>query len=259
MLIVGPDNRLQRRKVQVAGARSEGLLVGDGLAGNERVVAIAGAFLRVGEAVAVAAPARHAAQTQCRDGRRAQHGERAMRRMSAWAITHPVFPLVLFAVLTVFGIVAFVRLPITLNPDISAPFVHVTISEPGAAPAEIETQILQKVEGCGRQHRQRQEHHLARHRGCGADHHRIPDRHAGRSRHHRRARCGGTGARANCRRESWSRRCGARTSTAARWSYYAVSTTGMSEEQLSWFVDDTISKRLLAVPGVAQVSRAPAA
>jgi len=70
-----------------------------------------------------------------------------MRRISAWAITHPVFPLVLFAVLSVFGIVAFVRLPITLNPDISAPFVQVTVSEPGAAPAELETQVLQKVEG----------------------------------------------------------------------------------------------------------------
>ena len=46
-----------------------------------------------------------------------------------------------------FGIVAFIRLPITLNPDISAPFVQITISEPGAAPAELETQILQKVEG----------------------------------------------------------------------------------------------------------------
>jgi len=37
--------------------------------------------------------------------------------------------------------------------------------------------------------------------------------------------------------------------------YYAISTTGMTEEQLSWFVDDTITKRLLAISGVAQVSR----
>ena len=37
--------------------------------------------------------------------------------------------------------------------------------------------------------------------------------------------------------------------------YYAISTTRMSEQQISWFVDDTISKRLLAQPGVAQVSR----
>jgi HlyD family secretion protein len=54
VLIVGPDDKLLRRKVQVAGARSEGLLISDGLAGSERVVAIAGAFLRVGEAVSVA-------------------------------------------------------------------------------------------------------------------------------------------------------------------------------------------------------------
>jgi HlyD family secretion protein len=54
VLIVGPDNKLERRKVQVAGARSEGLLISDGLTGSEQIVAIAGAFLRVGEAVSVA-------------------------------------------------------------------------------------------------------------------------------------------------------------------------------------------------------------
>src|SRR5208337_4674906 len=79
--------------------------------------------------------------------RRACPGAQALRRISAWAITHPIFPLVLFAVLLVYGIVAFIRLPITLNPDISAPFVDVTITEPGAAPAELETQVLQRVEG----------------------------------------------------------------------------------------------------------------
>ena len=43
-----------RRAVTVAGAHSEGLLISSGLTGNERVVAIAGAFLRTGEAVQVA-------------------------------------------------------------------------------------------------------------------------------------------------------------------------------------------------------------
>ena len=38
-------------------------------------------------------------------------------------------------------------------------------------------------------------------------------------------------------------------------AYFAISTTGMTEEQLSWFVDGTVIKRLLAVPGVAQVNR----
>ena len=70
-----------------------------------------------------------------------------MKRISAWAITHPVFPLVMFAVLSVFGIVAFIRLPITLNPDLSSPFVSVFVNQPGAAPSEMETQIIQKIEG----------------------------------------------------------------------------------------------------------------
>jgi HlyD family secretion protein len=54
VLIVGADNKLERRGVKVAGARAEGLLVSDGLAGTERVVAVAGAFLRSGEVVAIA-------------------------------------------------------------------------------------------------------------------------------------------------------------------------------------------------------------
>ncbi|MDP9065626.1 MAG: efflux RND transporter periplasmic adaptor subunit [Pseudomonadota bacterium] len=57
VLVVGRDNKLERREVIVAGARSEGLLVSHGLDGSERVVAIAGAFLRTGETVAIAAKA----------------------------------------------------------------------------------------------------------------------------------------------------------------------------------------------------------
>ena len=37
--------------------------------------------------------------------------------------------------------------------------------------------------------------------------------------------------------------------------YYALSTTTLSEQELSWFVDNTVTKRLLGVPGVAQVNR----
>ncbi len=53
-LVVGAEDKLERRAVTVAGAHSEGLLVSSGLTGNERVVAIAGAFLRTGEQVQVA-------------------------------------------------------------------------------------------------------------------------------------------------------------------------------------------------------------
>ena len=69
-----------------------------------------------------------------------------MRNISAWAIRHPVFPLILFVVLTVCGVVAFIRLPINLNPDVSAPFIQVFIAQPGAVPSELETQVMQKVD-----------------------------------------------------------------------------------------------------------------
>src|SRR5580658_1491564 len=58
VLVVGAEDKLQRRDVTVAGARAEGLLVSAGLTGSERVIAIAGAFLRAGESVQVATASR---------------------------------------------------------------------------------------------------------------------------------------------------------------------------------------------------------
>ncbi len=177
-----------------------------------------------------------------------------MRRISAWAITHPVFPLVLFAVLTVFGIVAFVRMPITLNPDISAPFVHVLISVPGAAPSEIETQVLQKVEGSVSK--------------IGNVKNIISRATEGQAMVFVEFQIGTPVDRATTDvRDAVARirsdlpqgilepQVGREEIDGGPIVYYAASTTGMSEEQLSWFVDDTINKRLLAVSGVAQVNR----
>ena len=70
-----------------------------------------------------------------------------IRNISAKAIRNPVPPIVLFVVLFFMGVVAFIRLPVNLSPDISFPLIQVVVEQPGAAPPEIETQILQKVEG----------------------------------------------------------------------------------------------------------------
>jgi multidrug efflux pump subunit AcrA (membrane-fusion protein) len=53
VLIVNGENKTERRKVSVANTVPEGLVIGEGLAGNERVVSTAGAFLRAGEVVKV--------------------------------------------------------------------------------------------------------------------------------------------------------------------------------------------------------------
>ena len=101
-----------------------------------------------------------------------------MKNISAWAIRHPVSPVVLFVVLLFMGIVAFVRLPITLNPDIAFPLVHVNVSQPGAAPQEIENTGHAEDRGIGCGCGQHPQHHLARARRRGQHLDRIPDRHA---------------------------------------------------------------------------------
>jgi RND family efflux transporter MFP subunit len=53
--IVGADNKVQRRPVQVADTTLAGVVIGEGLNGNERVVAMAGGFLREGELVELSA------------------------------------------------------------------------------------------------------------------------------------------------------------------------------------------------------------
>jgi multidrug efflux pump subunit AcrB len=68
------------------------------------------------------------------------------KNISAWCIRNPVPPIVLFIGLTIAGLVAFMRMDVQDNPDIEFPVVIASISQPGAAPTEIENQITQLVE-----------------------------------------------------------------------------------------------------------------
>src|SRR3954454_5817471 len=67
-------------------------------------------------------------------------------RISGAAIRNPIPPLVLFAVLTLVGLISFNLLPVTRAPNIDGPVVSVTVLQPGAAPAGLEAQVTQKVE-----------------------------------------------------------------------------------------------------------------
>ncbi len=66
--------------------------------------------------------------------------------ISAWSIKKPVPTLVLFLVLSVVGWMSFISLGIDSNPNIDVPAVSVTVSQPGAGPTELETQVTKKVE-----------------------------------------------------------------------------------------------------------------
>jgi len=66
--------------------------------------------------------------------------------ISAWSIRKPIPPLVLFVVLIVLGAVSLKTLPITQMPNIDIPIVTITVTQTGAAPSELETQVTKNVE-----------------------------------------------------------------------------------------------------------------
>jgi multidrug efflux pump subunit AcrB len=177
-----------------------------------------------------------------------------MRNISAWAIRHPVTPIVLFVVLFFLGVVAFIRLPINLDPDVTFPAVNVSISQPGAAPTEMETQIAQKVEGSISS--------IGNVRNITTF---ILEGQVGIFIQFEiatpidRAVTDVRDAVAKVRNDLPQ---GILEPLVTRvnidggaFADYAVTSTNLTPAQLSWFIDNTVTKRLLAIPGVAQVSR----
>ena len=65
---------------------------------------------------------------------------------SAWAIRNPVPPILLFAVLCLLGIISFMKLPVTKFPNIDVPVILVQVTQGGATPAELETQVTREIE-----------------------------------------------------------------------------------------------------------------
>ena len=177
-----------------------------------------------------------------------------MKNISAWAIRHPVVPLVLFLVLLFSGIAAFIRLPINLSPDIAYPLVAVNISQPGAAPPELESQVIRKVEGAiasvG---------NVKSLTSVALEGQAILNIEFQIGTPIDRAVNDVRDAVAKVRSElpdgidePLVQRVDVEGGAIV---YFAVSTTAMTPEELSWFVDNSVTKRLLSLSGVAQVER----
>jgi len=66
--------------------------------------------------------------------------------ISAWSIRQPIPAVVLFVLLITLGVVSFRSMAVTRFPNIDVPIVAVTITQAGAAPAELRNQVTKKVE-----------------------------------------------------------------------------------------------------------------
>ena len=174
--------------------------------------------------------------------------------LSNWAIRNPIPPIVLFLILTIGGIFAWNQMPVNNMPSVIVPVVTVTINQPGAAPAEIETQITRKIEGAlagiqGVKHITSQittgtslttiEFHLE----------------TGFDRAMNDTRDAVSNIRDQLPRSILEPLIQRLEIDGGAIVNYTVEAPELSPEDLSWFVDDTVARELLAIKGVAKVER----
>ncbi len=178
----------------------------------------------------------------------------SFRNISAWCIRNPVVPIVLFLGLMLAGMVTFSQMKVQNDPDIEFPMVIVAISQPGAAPSEIENQITQKIESSLRTIQGVQNISSTAREGVSEtsvefrigtdiiealnDVKNAVDQ-----------------ARGNLPDGILEPQVFKVEVSSESIGYFSVKADDMTLEQLSWFVDDTVTKVLLGVPGMAQVER----
>jgi multidrug efflux pump subunit AcrB len=173
---------------------------------------------------------------------------------ATWSIRNPIPSILLFALLTLAGFWGFRQLPTQDLPDLDLPRITVTLSQPGAAPAQLETEVARKVENSlstlnGLNHLQTTvtdgvvsitaEFELEKNISDAL----IETKNAVDS------------IRSDLPQDLLQPTVSAPTSTGAAVLTYSIASSRMSEEELSWYVDDAVAKAVLAVPGVGQFDR----
>ncbi len=178
----------------------------------------------------------------------------SFRNISAWAIRNPVPPIVLFLALTLAGAMAFMGMKVNNNPDVSFPVANINIAQPGAAPSELETQVAQKAESAIRgingvdsistyieegQANLRVQFQI----GTPID----------------RAVNDVRDALANIRSDLpdgiLEPQVSREDADGGPIAYFSAEAVDMTLEQLSWYVDNTVAKRMLTVSGMASIGR----
>ena len=174
--------------------------------------------------------------------------------VSAYSIKNPLVAILLFILLTLGGIYGFMKMKVQQFPDIDLPAVVVTVTLPGAAPSQLENDIAKKIENKltsieGIKHIRTTlqtgaatmvtEFVLEKDIQEAVDDVRSA---VGEVR-------GDLPAAANDPIITKVSTAGFPVVT------YSVAAENMNVEDLSWFVDDTVTKRLSDIPGVSTVSR----
>ena len=173
---------------------------------------------------------------------------------SAFSIRNPIPAIMLFALLTLAGLLAYKSSAVQDFPDIELPIISVDASLPGAAPAQLETEVARKIENS-----------VASLQGVKNIYTHVLDGSVNiqvefileknPSDAVNEVRDAVARIRADLPSEMRDPAV-TRASTAGRVvQTFTVASDRLDMQELSWFVDNAVSKRLLSVPGVGAVKR----
>ncbi|NJD04958.1 MAG: efflux RND transporter permease subunit [Methylococcaceae bacterium] len=174
--------------------------------------------------------------------------------VSAWCIRNPVPALMLFVLLSFGGLLSFSAMKIQNFPDLDLPTVTVACSLPGASPSQLETDVARKIENS-----------IATLQGLKHVITKVQDgavTFTVEFRLEKPVQEAVEDVRSAVSRVRSDLPADLRDPVISRLDLagspilaFAVSSSRRDEEALSWLVDDTITKRLLAVRGVGAVKR----
>jgi multidrug efflux pump subunit AcrB len=177
-----------------------------------------------------------------------------MINVSSWSIRNPIPAVMLFVLLTIAGLLAFGSMKIQNFPDLDLPTVAVTAVLPGAAPAQLETDVARKLENA-----------VAPLQGLKHIYTKVQDGSVTVTTEFRlekpvqealdEVRSAVQGARADLPGEMRDPVLQKINLAGTPVLAYTVQSAAMDEEALSWFVDNDVTRKLLAVRGVGAVNR----
>ena len=171
-----------------------------------------------------------------------------------WSIRNPVPVIVLFIALTVAGLISFPKLGVLDRPDIEFPAVVVTVTYPGVAPTQMESEITRKVEDA-----------VATIAGIEQMTSTVDEGASTTSIEFRfgtdlsaaldDVRDAMTRIRSDLPPDANEPIVSRVTTAGGAIVTWSVASDSMSATELSWFVDLTVTRELSAVPGIGRVSR----
>ena len=174
--------------------------------------------------------------------------------LATWSIRDPIPSLLLFALLTLAGLWGFRNLSVQDLPDVALPSIQVNLAQPGVAPAQLETEVARRVEDS-----------LASLSGLRHTHTVIMEGTVSISAQFEigtpisdalmDVKEAVDRIRSDLPRDLLQPAVSAERADSESVLTYAVERAGMDEKALSWFVDDTVAKTLLRVPGVERFER----